>query len=272
MRSSLLTLLLALLLPAAATAKPMTPPEAAAAAYEINQESCVDVYAGKQTDRGAALVEVSKVYLEISSVYERSEVSYLLYWMGVLGQCLNQPSARDSFLEFLAAERDSTVLVDQVRDARRRLRFIKAKEGGNTAIAQEFGLESLLAAPHPKTALEVQREMRQRSVGSGVIAAAMGAITGGLLVAAAVAQGQATTSRQDAQGAWLSDLPTLVEARRTNLQATRAHQYLLISAAVTGGITGISFTATMGFTGRAAQAQREAEQMLRDEGAQDDAD
>jgi hypothetical protein len=68
-------------------------------------------------------VEVTEVWQDVIASYEQTGATFLLYWRGVLGQCLGQAERAAKDLElFVALEEKEDTFATQVRDARTRLR------------------------------------------------------------------------------------------------------------------------------------------------------
>jgi hypothetical protein len=101
-------------------------------AHGAHSVGCADV-AGDQVGRAAdALVLVATAYSKVHDSYESApdpKPTFLLYWRGVLGQCLDRDGlAGKDLLAFIEAERDNAEYREQVRDARRRLRRLGRSE------------------------------------------------------------------------------------------------------------------------------------------------
>jgi hypothetical protein len=95
----------------------------AARAWEVHQARCAEVAAGSDSSAAASMVEVTEVWREVISSYERSGASFLLYWRGVLAECLGQPErAAEDLQLFVSLEEFEDAFASQVRDARTRLR------------------------------------------------------------------------------------------------------------------------------------------------------
>lgn len=125
-----LTLTLALLLlTAPAWAGPSS--EIAQKADQVQSEYCPKLEANRISLAAEAMAAVSTTWAELDRVYNERGTSYLLYWRGVLAQCLNQDDhARDDLRAFVAAAGDVAHLQGFKVDAERRLRRF---EGGTSA-------------------------------------------------------------------------------------------------------------------------------------------
>ncbi len=94
-----------------------------------------------------SLARVGDVWARVSEAYERSKEPYLLYWRGVLGQCLNQDERAVADLEgFLAGVGDESTYTDLVRDATVRLRRLKRGEERGPSAGVPLGIGLGLAA------------------------------------------------------------------------------------------------------------------------------
>lgn len=132
MRNLIAAIFLAsLLAPAPARAGRDAEAEALAArASSTVDEHCSDAAQADVTLAAESVARVSTVWAEVSKALEDSRKVYLLYWRGVLGQCLNQEEkALDDFEEFLRARGGSMSWASLVDDAERRIRVLKRKLG-----------------------------------------------------------------------------------------------------------------------------------------------
>jgi hypothetical protein len=153
--------------------------EAAAAAYDVSQTHCGEA-AGASTEKAAGYyAQVTQVWQQTIAAYEATGASYLLYWRGVLEQCLNQTerAAQDLAL-FVALEGDRSDYAAQVKDAKNRLRRmgVKAPEpAADVAAAARSRADAARATGSPeegskatKAAASVRRASRfQFAVGGG---------------------------------------------------------------------------------------------------------
>jgi hypothetical protein len=106
--------------------------DAALHASEVNDSYCADLYSGKVDVAAGATVAVAEVWQQVSVVYEGTRAPYLLYWRGVLAQCLGRDDAAKADLEaFVRAPGGSSMFADMVRKANGRLRRLggKARSG-----------------------------------------------------------------------------------------------------------------------------------------------
>ena len=118
----LLSLLLSLLL--ASTVHAGDPAvEAALEADDVNQDHCADLYDTKVERAASSTMAVAAAWQRVDEVYRETEASYLLFWRGVLAQCLGRDEAALADLtEFVGAQSESTMFASLVRQAKTRLR------------------------------------------------------------------------------------------------------------------------------------------------------
>lgn len=97
--------------------------DVAVATHEIRQKYCAEAATGKNTAVAIALKEIMPVFVQVSEVYDRTGEHFLLYWRGVLQECIGQEDLAQQDLDsFLASEKAVGDFPDLARDARRRLR------------------------------------------------------------------------------------------------------------------------------------------------------
>ncbi len=97
--------------------------DVAVATHNIRQKYCAEAATGKNTEVAIALKEIMPVFVQVSEVYDRTQEDFLLYWRGVLQECIGQEELAKPDLEaFLASKKAVADFPDLARDARRRLR------------------------------------------------------------------------------------------------------------------------------------------------------
>ena len=129
MRIILPTLIAALLSSTAAFAS--SADDAAIAAYNANQEHCASVFARNRSDIAEAIQAVTPVIAQVDTAYKETNADYLLYWRGVLFQCIGQEeTATEDLEQFIEVSKDNPLLAQQVRDTRARLIRLGSKKGG----------------------------------------------------------------------------------------------------------------------------------------------
>jgi hypothetical protein len=117
--------LLGLLLATPAVAA--TPAEVAVEAARVRDELCSDAAGDDRTLAATRHGEVSAVWGQVSEAYEVSQLPFLLYWRGVLEQCLDiEDKAIADLGAFVAASEGDSTYADLVRDAKRRVRRLVA--------------------------------------------------------------------------------------------------------------------------------------------------
>ncbi len=118
--------LLAVLVAPTAHADPSI--DVATRASEINQQECANVHTLKHRVSAAGMQKVVEVWDEVLRVYEEEgKAPYLLFWRGVLAQCLgrNELAVLD-FESFVASQRGQSMFTDLVRQSRTRLKRLGA--------------------------------------------------------------------------------------------------------------------------------------------------
>jgi hypothetical protein len=103
-------------------------------AQQVVSEYCAQA-AGESITRAAlAVVRVSDVWARVSTRLEQSRKVYLLYWRGVLGQCLDQEErAIEDLRSFVAVRADSELWAALVQDANTRVRRLERALGKTAA-------------------------------------------------------------------------------------------------------------------------------------------
>ena len=125
-----LLLLAALAVPGVSSAS--SADEVAFDAYAFQQRYCAEVAGATSTSTATtALSEVTLVLKRLSETYDETGVPFLLYWRGVLLQCVDQDERAQADLEaFLAVPGAVDDFASLARDARRRLRAMTRERAG----------------------------------------------------------------------------------------------------------------------------------------------
>lgn len=109
----------------------LSPADAALLASDTHGEHCANAEAADREVAGAAMEKVAASYRRVAAAYRSEPAPGLLYWRGLLAQCLSQEEeAAEDLGAFVAGLDDSAVYRDQVKDARRRLRMLVAPGSG----------------------------------------------------------------------------------------------------------------------------------------------
>ncbi len=111
-----------LLLPASALAGPAE--EIATRAQHAHEAHCPEV-AGTEDegDAARAIVEVGGVWAELADVHDATGATWLLYWRGLLAQCIGQDArAVEALIGFVESGAEAEGMAAMVRNARKRLR------------------------------------------------------------------------------------------------------------------------------------------------------
>ncbi|HCP48225.1 MAG TPA: hypothetical protein DIU15_19455 [Deltaproteobacteria bacterium] len=102
----------------------------------VHSQLCAGI--GKDVSRAAASLSLlSDTWGEVSDAYEASSADFLLYWRGLLGQCLGQNElAGQDLLEFVRITEGKKDLLPLARDARTRLRRLGVRLPRSTKAAK----------------------------------------------------------------------------------------------------------------------------------------
>ena len=128
MRVAVISSILSVLVALPSTAGAQSAAERVAArASKAHDTYCAEVAGvGDESDAALALVEVGAAWAEVAQVYEATGTEWLLYWRGVLAQCLSQDDrAAEALSAFLASDTATEGLAAMVGDARKRLRRLR---------------------------------------------------------------------------------------------------------------------------------------------------
>ena len=132
--SCLASVLWAAITPASAIAKDAparSDPASEALAVEAQQvlsRYCAEAAGREYTRAAESVAAVSDVWARVSGQLEVSKKVYLLYWRGVLGQCLSQEEkALEDLQTFVRAREGSELWAGLVVDAQRRVRRLQDK-------------------------------------------------------------------------------------------------------------------------------------------------
>ena len=110
---------------------PRSDSESEALALEAEQvlsAHCADAAGGEATKAAESVAAVSEVWARVSARLEQSKKVYLLYWRGVLGQCLSQEDrALDDLQTFVRARQGSELWAGLVADASKRVRRLSGQ-------------------------------------------------------------------------------------------------------------------------------------------------
>lgn len=98
--------------------------DVAGEAYEVHSQYCSETGAQANTTATAeAAGQVNPVWLKVDRVWNESGHMYLLYWRGILADCLNfRELAIQDLRYFLGSDPDENMFSALIRDARIRLR------------------------------------------------------------------------------------------------------------------------------------------------------
>ena len=112
-----------------AHAQTVGPVDAAARANEVNQTYCGDAYSRDIELAADSMRRVAEAWSLVNEVYEETDAPYLLFWRGVLAQCLGRPEhAHEDLGSFVVSQNDSGSYADLVRQAKLRLRRLGRRQ------------------------------------------------------------------------------------------------------------------------------------------------
>jgi hypothetical protein len=136
-------------------------------AAQVQNEHCADAASNRDTRGLRSISTVSDTWVRVSERYDQSGESYLLYWRGVLAQCMDQEDrAEEDLSNFIARSEGNSLWAALIKDAKRRTRQLSRKTGNTRA--------NRPATPAPnKAALGVVLGacLAGASAGSGIAAA-----------------------------------------------------------------------------------------------------
>jgi len=148
-----------------AKVKKITGETLALEAAEVQSAHCADAYSAETTRALQSIAAVGEVWARVSVQYEDSGETFLLYWRGVLAQCMDQEArGLKDLKEFVAESGSSTLWAALVKDAARRIRQLERKLGGGAAAASARG-----NAPRPGAVIGIS--LAAGSAGTGIAAA-----------------------------------------------------------------------------------------------------
>ena len=142
----------------------VSPEDLALEAARIRSEHCAQAASDRKTGGVRSINEVGPIWLRVSEQFDKSGEIYLLYWRGVLAQCMDQEErAAVDFESFVALEGESTLWADLVRDARRRMRLLQ-----RSAASGEVGLSAGLRNRNKTIGLVIGGSLAASSLFFGV--------------------------------------------------------------------------------------------------------
>jgi hypothetical protein len=181
-------------------------------AATVHERDCSQVSVGGATQAAQAMVRVVPLLAEVSESYDRSKEPFLLYWRGMLQDCLGQEDRAITDLQsFLRIAGDDPLQAAPLEEARRRLRRLGEP------------VESSRSAP---------------AANPGVVLGAVLIGAGGAFGGLGAWQGVSAQNAQDefdAGGRPWAQSQSILEAGQTNANASAA----LIAGAAGSGIAGI---------------------------------
>ena len=136
-------------------------------AAQVQSEHCANAASRLDTSGARSISIVSDTWVRVSERYDQSGESYLLYWRGVLAQCMDKEDFALQDLEnFISRSEGNALWATLIKDAKRRIRQLSRKTD-NTRPNRP-------AAPAPNDAIlgiVLGASLAAASAGSGIAAA-----------------------------------------------------------------------------------------------------
>ncbi|MBJ95756.1 MAG: hypothetical protein CMP23_14945 [Rickettsiales bacterium] len=193
-------------------------------AANVQAEHCADAASVAGTGGLRSISIVSDTWVRVSERYDFSGESYLLYWRGVLAQCMDQEDrALVDLQEFVAGSEGNVLWITLVRDAERRIRRL----GGTTETNNK-------RPSSPEQRLQALGIVLGASLAAGSVASAVGAERQW-----SVSQDHASTLLQ-AERAYLVSLPDYASGKA----AAQTSRILTVTAVGLGVGSLLSFVLT----------------------------
>jgi hypothetical protein len=128
--------------------------ELAVLANFVHQTHCADMQMGDVQVAAQGYQEVGRIWEQLDAAYSEGEEAYLLYWRGILAECLGQTEqAVEDLTTFTTAYADSLGLALMVKDAHKRVLRIRS---GDTRIQENaFQRKMRIAFPQDEEARSV---------------------------------------------------------------------------------------------------------------------
>lgn len=107
-----------------------SPDDAALLASQVHDAYCADAGSADRERSAEALANVAPAYGTLSAAWKASGDDHLLYWRGLLAECLSREAEAEEDLEaFLLSTGDDAAYAAPAKDARRRLTRLKRLRG-----------------------------------------------------------------------------------------------------------------------------------------------
>ena len=116
-------------------------------AAQVQGEHCANAASRLDTSGARSISIVSDTWVRVSERYDQSGESYLLYWRGVLAQCMDKEDFALQDLEnFISRSEGNALWATLIKDATRRTRQLSRKTGRTTTTTRS-------QAPAPSSAV-----------------------------------------------------------------------------------------------------------------------
>jgi hypothetical protein len=147
--------------------------EVALEAQRVHSEYCGSLQGADRGLAGESFAVVGPAWSRVSEAYRATEVIYLLYWSGLLSECLGRRHDAVSDLEAFLGDDASRPLVSMVADARWRLRRGTRGKAGTATMPRKR---------RPRSSVDRVRRGGPRfipGIGLGIAAVVGGVVAGG---------------------------------------------------------------------------------------------
>jgi hypothetical protein len=113
--------------------------DAALQAEAVNAEHCANLYSAQAKRAASSNLAIAEVWSHVTDVYEATTSPFLLYWRGVLAQCLGRDEAAVADLEaFVESQGTSAIYASSVQQAKSRLKKLGAGTKPGDGAASTF--------------------------------------------------------------------------------------------------------------------------------------
>ncbi len=121
----------------------LSPAEVALLAQQVHTEHCAPLYGDDRALAGEGYAVVGPAWAKVSVAFRQSGEAYLLYWSGLLSECLGREADAVDDLNAFVSDEKSVPLVSMLADAkwrlRRRARAATKVAGGRSRVGGTAG-------------------------------------------------------------------------------------------------------------------------------------
>ena len=162
--------LLLIALPARAEVSSFDPEAVAQEAFDISTRFCAARGLRNATARLDARAKVAPTLVRVSRAWDEHHVPFLLYWRGVLGLCVSEPTAAQDLDGFVRLTEHDAANKALRADAQRRLRRVAQEQRGPKGPSPASILATILggSAAAVGTVLAAQAQQEGSSLGTSM--------------------------------------------------------------------------------------------------------